>query len=191
MFLEPRPDPEVIVSHGGRRAGVRLIYAMQKKPVSVKAPHVEAAELDRARELDHIRSVADELFDRYIRGGRFYDLVQELVPGVPLHRVRYIISVNDDLQEAWAAATLERSHYMIEENLAHAKRAAAVGDPAGYRVAIDTHFKMAAKLNAATYGDTSKVELTGKDGGPVKMQNMTDEDLLKIAAQAVAKGQAQ
>jgi hypothetical protein len=110
------------------------------------------------------------MFDRYIRGERFYDLAAELVPGVPLPRVRYLISVNDDLQEAWAAATLERSHYMIEENLTHAKMAAAVGDPAGYRVAIDTHFKMAAKLNAATYGDTSKVELTGKDGGAVEIK---------------------
>jgi phosphoheptose isomerase len=37
-------------------------------------------------------------------------------------------------------------------------------------VAIDTHFKMAAKLNAAAYGDTSKVELTGKDGGAVEIK---------------------
>jgi hypothetical protein len=142
---------------------------MQKKPVSVKAPHVQAAELDRARELDHIRSVADELFDRYIRGERFYDLAAELVPGVPLPRVRYLLSNDDDLSEGWSAAVIERSHYMIEENLTHAKMAAAVGDPAGLRVAIDTHFKMAAKLNAQ-YDEKSKVELTGKDGGAVEIK---------------------
>jgi hypothetical protein len=163
---------------------------MERKPLNKKVPpHKEAEHAERERQLARVRAVAEELFDRYIRGERFYDLAAELLPDVPLTRLRYLLSVHDDLIEGWSAAVLERSHYMIEENLAHAKMAAAVGDPAGLRVAIDTHFKMAAKLNA-DYGDKSKVELTGKDGGPVKLLAMTDEELLKIAAQA-AKEQAQ
>jgi hypothetical protein len=157
---------------------------MERKPLNRKVPpHKEAEHAERERQLAELRAVAEELFDRYIRGERFYDLVQELVPGVPLTRVRYFISVNDDLQEAWITSRMERSHYMIEENLQHAKMAAAVGDPAGLRVAIDTHFKMAAKLNSE-YDDKSKVELTGANGGPVKLLALTDDELLKIAAQA-------
>jgi hypothetical protein len=45
-------------------------------------------------------------------------------------------------------------------------------------------------LHAAAYGDKSKLELTGANGGPVKLLAMTDEELMKIAAQAV-KEQAQ
>jgi len=164
---------------------------MERKPLNKKVPpHKEAEHAERERQLACVRAVASELFDRYIRGERFYDLVAELLPDVPLTRVRYLLSVHDDLAEGWSASVIERSHYMIEENLKHAKMAAAVGDPAGYRVAIDTHFKMASKLNTQ-YDEKSKVELTGKDGGPVKLQNLSDEDLLKIAAQAAIKEQAQ
>jgi hypothetical protein len=57
-------------------------------------------------------------------------------------------------------------------------------------VAIDVNLKVAAKLNAAAYGDKSKVELTGANGGPVKLLAMTDEQLLEIAAKAAAQEQA-
>ena len=55
---------------------------------------------------------------------------------------------------------------------------------------IDTNLKVASKLHAAEYGDKTKVELTGKNGGPVQLLAMTDEELLKIAAQG-AKESAQ
>jgi hypothetical protein len=55
-----------------------------------------------------------------------------------------------------------------------------IGDAAGYRVAIDVNLKVAAKIAPREYGDTSKLELTGKNGGALQIK----ADLTLTAEQA-------
>ena len=72
----------------------------------------------------------------------------------------------------------------MEEAVEYGRQAAQIGDSSGLKVAIDTNMKVASKLNAA-YSDNATVEHTGKGGGPIKLLALTDEELLKIAAQGM------
>jgi hypothetical protein len=143
--------------------------AKAEKPRTDLPPHQIALALKRQEQVEAVRAVHLEMFDEYIRGERFYDLAKQYLPEISLTRLRYIIETDPEINEAWMSAGIERSHYLIEETLRNAKLAAAVGDAAGYRVAIDTHFKMAAKLNSK-YDDKSKVELTGANGKPLELK---------------------
>jgi hypothetical protein len=75
---------------------------------------------------------------------------------------------------------IERAHNLVDAALDYGRSAAAIGDSSGLKVAIDVNLKVAAKLNAAAYGDKSKVELTGANGGPLEMK----ADLSLTAEQA-------
>lgn len=64
--------------------------------------------------------------------------------------------------------------------------------PAGYvfngeaarrsQIRIDARKWLLSKLAPKVYGDKVQTELTGKDGGPVQISNLTDEQLAAIAA---------
>jgi hypothetical protein len=144
-----------------------------------KQPERTAAELLKGQ----ILSVADEVFDRYVEGESFHTIAASQPFAVHGWKLRQVLMEDQTTADRYATSGIERSHFLVDQALDHAKSAAAIGDASGLKAAIDTNLKVAAKLNTF-YSDKSKVELTGHDGGPVKLLAMTDEQLLKIAAQA-------
>jgi hypothetical protein len=147
-------------------------------------------ERDAAAELKaNVLAVADEVFDRYVWGESFQAIADSLSFKIQGWKLRQILMDSEETRDHYSMCGIERAHNLVDAALDYGRNAAAIGDRSGLKVAIDVNLKVASKLNAAAYGDKSKVELTGKDGGPVKLLAMTDEELLKIAAQA-AKDQA-
>lgn len=157
----------------------RLGTALHKLPERTAAEQLKA----------DVLSVADDVFDRYVWGESFQAIADSLPFKVPGWKLRQILMDSEETRDQYAMSGIERAHNLVDAALDYGRTAAALGDAAGLRAAIDTNLKVAAKLHASAYGDKSKVELTGANGGPVKLLAMTDEELLKIAAQA-AKEQA-
>ena len=147
-------------------------------------------EREAAAELKaNVLAIADEVFDRYVWGESFQSIADSLPFKIPGWKLRQILMDSEETRDHYSMCGIERAHNLVDAALDYGRSAAQIGDSPGLKVAIDVNLKVASKLNAAAYGDKSKVELTGKDGGPVKLLAMTDEELLKIAAQA-AKEQA-
>lgn len=143
----------------------------------MKPQRQAAAEL-KQRVLD----AADEIFDRYVLGESMNSIAQSLPFKVPDWKLRTILMESEETRDLYATADINRAHALVEQALDHGRLAAALGDAAGLRTSIDVNLKVAAKLAPRQYGDTSKVELTGKDGGPLKIVALTDEQLMEIAA---------
>jgi hypothetical protein len=154
-------------------------YALHKQPERTAAEQLKV----------DVLSVADVVFDRYVWGESFQAIADSLPFKVAGWKLRQILMDSEQTRDQYAMAGIERAHNLVDAALDYGRSAAALGDAAGLRAAIDTNLKVAAKLHASAYGDKSKLELTGAGGGPVKLLAMTDEELLKIAAQA-AKEQA-
>jgi len=129
-----------------------------------------------------VLAVADEVFDRYVWGESFQAIADTLPFKVAGWKLRQILMESEETRETYANANILRSHNLIDAALDYGRQAAAIGDAAGLKAAIDTNLKIAAKLNAA-YNDKATVEHTGANGGPIKLLALTDEELLKIAAQ--------
>ncbi len=146
-----------------------------------KVPERTAAEQLRA----DVLAVADTVFDRYVWGESFQAIADSLPFEIQGWKLRQILMDSKETSERYATVGIERAHNLVDAALDYGRRAAAIGDASGFKVAIDTNLKVAAKLNASDYGDKSKVELTGAGGGPVKLLAMTDEELMKIAAQGL------
>lgn len=131
---------------------------------------------------EDVLSVAEEVFDRYVANESFQAIADSLPFQIAGWKLRQILMDSQETAEQYAMAGIERAHFLVDQALEHGKRAAAIGDASGLKAAIDTNLKVASKLHASAYGDKSKVELTGNNGGPVKLLALTDEELLKIAA---------
>jgi hypothetical protein len=166
------------------------------KPIPPKKFVPEVAALHRKPERDaaaelkrQVLEVADEVFDRYVWGESFQAIADSLPFKIPGWKLRQILCDSEQTRDQYTMIGIERAHNLVDAALDYGRTAAAIGTESGLKAAIDVNLKVASKLHAAAYGDKSKVELTGKDGGPVKLLAMTDEELLKIASQA-AKEQA-
>jgi hypothetical protein len=158
----------------------RLGTALHKLPQRTAAEQLKA----------DVLAVADQVFDRYVWGESLQVIADSLPFKVQGWKLRQILCDSEETREQYAMAGIERAHNLVDAALDYGREAAALKDAAGLRLAVDVNLKVASKLHAAAYGDKSKVELTGANGGPVKLLAMTDEELMKIAAQAV-KEQAQ
>lgn len=153
-------------------------YALHRQP-----------ERDAAAELKaNVMAVADEAFDRYVWGESLQAIADSLSFKIQGWKLRQILMDSDETREKYAMAGIERAHNLVDVALDYGRQAAAIGSESGLKTAIDTNLKVAAKLHAAAYGDKSKVELTGANGGPVKLLALTDEELMKIAAQGAKEG---
>lgn len=143
-------------------------------PVPHKIPKLQAAEKIKA----DVLAVSDEVFDRYVLGEPFEQIAQTLdffIQGWKLREVLMVVR-----PDRYPTIGIDRAHHLVESSIEYARKAAAIGDAAGLRVAIDTNLKVAAKLNAADYGEKTKVELTGKDGKALEIK----ADLSLTAEQA-------
>lgn len=151
----------------------RLGTALHKLPERTAAQQLKA----------DVLAVADEVFDRYVSNESFAEIAKSLPFEIAGWKLRQILMDSDETAEQYSMAGIERAHFLVDQALDHGKSAAALGDASGLKAAIDTNLKVAAKLHAAAYGDKTKVEHTGQGGGPIKLLALTDEELLKIAAQ--------
>lgn len=156
---------------------------MKKMTKQIGSPHRQPIIQAREKAREEVLAKADEIFERYIHGESMKAIFASMRFPLPDSVVRTILMTAPETMERYQNANVMRSHYLVESAVEFGMQAAAIGDSAGLRVAVDTAFKMASKLNQAQYGDANKVELTGKDGGPVKLLALSDEDLMKIAAQ--------
>jgi hypothetical protein len=141
-----------------------------------KLPERTAAEQLRA----DVLAVADEVFDRYVWGESFQAIADSLPFKVPGWKLRQILMDGEETRDQYAMAGIERAHNLVDAALDYGRTAAALGDAAGLRAAIDTNLKVAAKLHASAYGDKSKVEHTGANGKAIEIK----ADLSLTAEQA-------
>jgi hypothetical protein len=141
-----------------------------------KIPERTAAEQLKADVLE----VADEVFDRYVWGESFQVIADSLPFKVPGWKLRQILMDSEETKEQYAMSGIERAHNLVDAALDYGRKAAAIGDAAGLRAAIDTNLKVAAKLHASAYGDKTKVEHTGANGRAIEIK----ADLSLTAEQA-------
>jgi hypothetical protein len=138
-------------------------------------------ERDAAAELKaDVLELADEVFDRYVWGESFQAIADSLPFKVPGWKLRQILMDSEETAEQYAMSGIERAHNLVDAALDYGRTAAALGDAAGLRTAIDTNLKVAAKLHASAYGDKTKVEHTGANGKAIEIK----ADLSLTAEQA-------
>ena len=123
---------------------------------------------------------SDDVFDRYVYGESFQAISESLPFKIQGWKLRDMLMSMDETKETYARSGILRSHNLIDASIDYGRKAASIGDAAGLRVAVDTNMKVAAKLNAFDYGDKSKLELTGKNGGALEIK----ADLTLTAEQA-------
>lgn len=151
----------------------RLGTALHKLPERTAAQQLKA----------DVLAVADTVFDRYVWGESFQAIADSLPFKVAGWKLRQILMDSEETAEQYSMAGIERAHNLVDAALDYGRQAASIGSESGLKAAIDVNLKVAGKLNAAAYGDKTKVEHTGQGGGPIKLLALTDEELLKIAAQ--------
>lgn len=141
-----------------------------RAPASEGALHRLPARLASEALREDVIKVADQVMDRYIAGDSFNKIAEELPFKIPAWRLRTILAELPETAEAYKNVAVQRAHNLVEAAVSNAHVAALIGDAAGYRVANDTYLKVAAKLAPAEYGEKSKLELTGKDGGAIEVK---------------------
>jgi hypothetical protein len=148
----------------------RLGTALHKLPERTAAEQLKA----------DVLSVADDVFDRYVWGESFQMIADSMPFKVAGWKLRQILMDSDETCEQYSMAGIERAHNLVDAALDYGRTAAALGDAAGLRAAIDTNLKVAAKLHASAYGDKTKVEHTGANGKAIEIK----ADLSLTAEQA-------
>lgn len=148
----------------------RLGTALHKLPQRTAAEQLKA----------DVLAVADQVFDRYVWGESIQAIADSLPFKVQGWRLRQILMDSEETRDQYAMAGIERAHNLVDAALDYGRTAAALGDAAGLRTAIDTNLKVASKLHAAAYGDKSKVEHTGANGKAIEIK----ADLSLTAEQA-------
>jgi len=141
-----------------------------------RKPERDAAEVLR----EQVLAVADDVFDRYVWGESFQAIADTLDFTVAGWKLRQILMEHESTRDTFAKIGSLRAHNLVDAAIDYGRRAASIGDAAGFRVAVDTNLKVAAKLNVLDYGDKSKLELTGKNGGAIEVK----ADLTLTAEQA-------
>ena len=159
---------------------------VSKKKTNIgTALHLDPKRQAEAELKRKVIAIADDVFDRYVWGESFQAIADTLPFAITGWRLRDILMNSPETAETYANIGIHRAHNLVDATIDYGRQAAAIGDAAGLRVAIDTNLKVASKLNVADYGDSKKVELSGAGGGPIKLLALTDEELLKIAAQGM------
>lgn len=141
-----------------------------------RKPERDAQQLLR----DQVLGMEAEIFDRYVWGESLQAIADTLPFKIQGWKLRSILVTEKQTAERYRMAGIERAHNLVDAAVDYGRQAAAIGDSAGLRVAIDTNLKVAAKLAPREYGDTSKLELTGKNGGALEIK----ADLSLTAEQA-------
>ena len=172
-------------------SGLALNMTTEKKPakrpwVPEGSPHVQPQRRAAALMKSQVLAAADEIFHRYVNGESFLQISKSLPFEVPNWRMRTILMESEETRDLYANAAINRAHNLVEAAIDYGRQASEIGDAAGLRTAIDVNLKVAAKMAPREYGDIKKLELTGQNGGPIKMVALTDEQLMEIASRGAA-----
>lgn len=157
-----------------------MVTSKDKSKSVPTALHLDPKRVEAARLKADVLEIAEEVFNRYVWGESFQAIADTLPFKIPGWKLRQILMDSEETREQYAMAGIERAHNLVDASIDYARQAAAIGDASGLRVAIDTNLKVASKLNASDYGDKSKIELTGKNGGALQIK----ADLSLTAEQA-------
>ncbi len=110
-----------------------------------------------------------QVFSLWAQGYSFNQIAEKLgLEGETGAGLRAMIASDPDLIERMKPYGEFRAHTLSEQAIEWGYQAAAIGDASGLKVAIDMAMKTAARMLPEVYGDTKKVELTGKRGGPIQ-----------------------
>ena len=91
---------------------------------------------------------------------------------------------NEELRKQYTRAREDQADAIFDECIDIADSVAAPEDIPKARLMIDTRKWMAGKLRPKVYGDVSRLEHSGPDGGPIEVasaNDMTDDELASIA----------
>jgi hypothetical protein len=142
-------------------------------PAAIKQALRQPAEA----ELAYVLRYADDIFDRHVDGESFSSIAKSLPFKIPGWRLRELLLTHPDTEARCRNLSDLRAHAMVEQAIEYGRQAAHGGD---FKTAIDVNLKVAAKLAPREYADKGKLELTGKDGGPLEVK----ADLTLTAEQA-------
>ena len=109
----------------------------------------------------------DRIATLWAAGHTFDGIVAALKLPATGNQLRKVVFDNPDLVIRLDEYHEMRAQSLVEHAAELAYAAAATGEPAGYRIAIDTMMKLSAKLDPGAWGDGKKVEVTGAGGDPV------------------------
>lgn len=132
-------------------------------------PAAQASEepvTETARRKAVVEPILERLIDMYVDGMSIRQIIDEL--RIPLTQNNLRLTILYYWPEIWEAARVARSHELIERNAEYAINAAGTGEASGFKAAAEINFKLAAIYNADEFGEKKKVELTGKNGGPIE-----------------------
>jgi hypothetical protein len=128
----------------------------------------------------------DDILERYAGGESLESIGASLPVAMSAWKLRDIMVTSPELSERYHQVRLHKAHNLMDSALDVAKNARDLGDAQGLRLAVDTYIKVASKIAPREYGDKAKVELTGEGGGPVKLLALTDDELMRVAANGLA-----
>ena len=153
-----------------------LKYMDKAKPKIVQSPkdglalHLQPARDASAKLRADVIEMADDVFDRYVWGESFQAIAESLPFKIPAWKLRQILMMSEDTRDRYSMSGIERAHNLVDAALDYGRTAAALGDAAGLRLAVDVNLKVAGKLHAAAYGDKTKIEHTGANGGGIEIK---------------------
>lgn len=110
----------------------------------------------------------DSIVALWAEGDSFVTIVSKLSMECSPASLRQAIALSPELVGQLNAVLALRSDSMVEQAVDWARDAARTGDPSGLKVGIDTFLKVASKVSPERYGDKSRVELTGANGGAIQ-----------------------
>lgn len=110
----------------------------------------------------------DAILALYVEGFSFRAIVEQLQ--LPLTGSQVRKALMRDHIERWDEAVVERAHELIERNGEHAASAASTGEASGFKAAAEINFKLAALYDSRRFGDKRTIELTGANGGALKVE---------------------
>jgi hypothetical protein len=140
-----------------------MIIVVQKKS---KPPHSQHGKAKAA-----LADRWDHVFSLWAQCLSFRQIVESLkLDGETAASLRSKIASDPDLIARMKPYGQFRAHALSEQAIEWGFEAAAIGDASGLKVAIDMAMKTAARVLLEVYGDTKKVELTGRAGGAVQVK---------------------
>ena len=116
---------------------------------------------------DPVVAVIDRIVAHWAAGKTFVQIVETLKIPMTGPELRTVIMRDAELRARLNAEHGIRAHTMIDKVVEWCEEAAMQGN---HKVAIDTYLKLAARLSPSEHSDVSKVELTGKNGGPLQVK---------------------
>lgn len=132
------------------------------------SPVAQLVRDQRAARRQAVLDRLDEILELYSSGHSFEQIVPLLKMTESSHFVRHVVCTY--AHKEYARAAKDRAHALVEKAVDVARQSIAIGDAAGYRVAVDTFLKVASKMAPEEYGDKARIEHTGADGGPMQAE---------------------